>query len=526
MPMKNPKQKRKRLRVIIPAYPAFNIYSFIAHITTALGPVSVATSASEMEGWDVEVIDENNFRLHAPRDDSGGVDHDFLQSLRPADVVGLYGGLTSTIPRVYELARFYKAKGCVTIAGGPHFLGDDVVDEAFDSGVDYLVFGEGEEIIKELLLAIENNSEVNKIKSLAFRIDGKIIRTPEASPILDFDRLPLADFSLVRYAKIKLYPIGRIRGCGMNCEFCTVKGKPRWASPERSIAQISSIVETRDARHFFIVDDLFGQQRDETIRFCNMLRDYQRKIGTRLNFTAQIRLDKAGDSLLLGSMREAGIDAVAIGYESPIDEELSAMNKHLKAEEMIKQTAIFRKFGFLVHGMFIFGYPNQEEGKVSLSTPERIKRYREFIRKARIDTIQVLLPIPLPGTEFRQRLKAQKRIYPLEYVGWQYYDGNFPIFEPQSPLTPQELQEAIKKIMGKFYRFRNMFLMGFNIITFTGMIFYLHNIKAGWRIWYRNWRNHFVRFLGWLTIRGWKRAFKKDNFPAKLDRARKSIVNK
>src|SRR3989338_6808204 len=118
-------KKRYMLRIIIPVYPAFNIYSYSAKRTTALGPVCVATAFNEMEKWDVEVIDENNLRLYGPKGASRGADHEFLQRLRHADAVGLYGGLTSTIPRLYEIARFYKDKGVVTIAGGQHFAGDN-----------------------------------------------------------------------------------------------------------------------------------------------------------------------------------------------------------------------------------------------------------------------------------------------------------------------------------------------------------------------------------------------------------------
>jgi len=42
--------KRLGLRIVIPAYPAFNIYSRIARVTTALGPISVATAVHEVEG--------------------------------------------------------------------------------------------------------------------------------------------------------------------------------------------------------------------------------------------------------------------------------------------------------------------------------------------------------------------------------------------------------------------------------------------------------------------------------------------
>jgi radical SAM superfamily enzyme YgiQ (UPF0313 family) len=515
-------KKRFRLRIIIPAYPAFNIYSHIADKTTALGPVCVASSANETEGWDVEVIDENNLRRYGPKSSSVGADHEFLQSLRPADVVGLYGGLTSTIPRLYDLARFYKDKGIVIIAGGQHFVTDNI-SEALNSGIDYVVIGEGEEVIKELLMAIEGKRDVSEIKGIAFLKNGQVIYTPRRAPITDFGKFPLPDFSLVRYAKIKTYPVERIRGCGMDCEFCTVKGKPRHAPPERLLEQISFLLETQDARKFFVVDDLFGQERDETVRFCNMLRDYQKDIGRRLDLTVQIRLDKAKDPKLLSAMREANINTVAIGFESPIEEELKAMNKHLMPQDMISLTKVFHKFGFLIHGMFIFGYPAKEGVDFKMPAAERIKRFKNFIKKAKIDTIQILLPGPLPGTELRQRLVMQNRVYSIQDVGWEYYDGNFPLFEPDAPMTAEEMQLSIRKLMGRFYRFRHVFMIVLNIFSFPALIFFLHNIKLGWRKWYRPWRNDLIRFGGWIIIKGWVSQYKKNKFSERLQKAKEHL---
>src|SRR4030042_1527861 len=96
-------KKRYRFRIVIPAYPAFNIYSHIAKKTTALGPVCVATAINKSGKWDAEVIDENNLRLFGPKASTGAA-HDFLQKTRPADGVGFYGGLTSTIPRLDPLS--------------------------------------------------------------------------------------------------------------------------------------------------------------------------------------------------------------------------------------------------------------------------------------------------------------------------------------------------------------------------------------------------------------------------------------
>jgi len=512
-------QKRRRLRIIVPAFPAFNIYSRIARRTTALGPIRVATAVNEMAEWDAEVIDENNLGRYGPRADTGGADHEILQRQRPADVVGFYGGLTSTVPRLYQLAKQYRRMGVTTIAGGQHFAGPNIA-EALSSGIDFVVLGEGEETIRELLLAIENRQAVSAIRGVAYMENGQVVCTPDREPLTDFDRFPYPDFSLVRYAKIRVYPVEQIRGCPMHCEFCTVKSRPRPASAERLLDNIRYLVETRDARHFFVVDDLFGQQREDTIRFCRTLREYQEQIGRQLTLTVQIRLDKANDPQMLAAMRQAGIRHVAVGFESPIDEELKAMNKHINAEKMLALVKVFRKTGFWVHGMFIFGYPVGADTQFTMPVAERVRHFKRFIRKSRIDSVQVLLPVPLPGTDLRRRLEKQGRVYPLEDVGWQYYDGNFPLFEPDAPMTAEDLQRAGKRIMSRVYQFRYVLLVVASILSFPALVFSLHRLKAGWSVWFRRWQIRLVRFGGWITIRRWTSDFRKGDFLPRLERAK------
>ncbi len=504
-----------RFRVVAPVYPAFNIYSGIARHTTALGPVLVATVVNRMADWEAEVIDENNYRRPGPRDENRLPDHRLLQAIRGTDAVGLYGGLTSTIPRLFELARFYRGQGVVTIAGGQHFVAENL-PEAFANGIDYVVRGEGEETIVELLDAIREQRDPAGIPGLAFQRDGKLILTPERPPITDFSSLPFPDFGLVRYAKIKVYPLNWTRGCGMDCEFCTVKGRPRPSSPERLFEQVAALVETRQARDFFIVDDLFGQRREDALRLCRLLAEYQRATGTKLDFTVQIRLDRAKDTELLQAMREASVNTVCIGFESPIPEELAAMNKHVKPEEMLALTEVYHRAGFLVHGMFIFGYPLPPGAELNLSLRERIRTFRRFVRRGRLDTIQLLLPVPLPGTELTARLAAQGRFFPREVFGWEYYDGNFPLFVPDPPLTPEQMHGALRRIMGRFYRFRHMFGVAYNILIFPAMIFSVFNLRVGWHHWHRAWRNNLVRFGGWIVFRNWSNALRKGGFHDKL----------
>ena len=164
------------------------------------GPGRFSVATAKMEGWDVEVIDENNYQRSAPRNGLGLPDHETLQKLRPADVVGFYGGLTSTIPRLYELARFYRERRVTTIAGGQHFIEENIA-EALHNGIDAVVIGEGEETIKELLYAFEGRLHRDHIRGIAYLDNDQVVRTEGREPLTDFDHLPLPDFSLVRYAR-------------------------------------------------------------------------------------------------------------------------------------------------------------------------------------------------------------------------------------------------------------------------------------------------------------------------------------
>jgi hypothetical protein len=147
------------------------------------------------------------------------------------------------------------------------------------------------------------------------------------------------------------------------------------------------------------------------------------------------------------------------------------------------------------------------------------------VAKAHLDTFQVMLPIPLPGTELRKRLERDNRIYPHQDLGWEYYDGNFMLFKPDDPMTPEEMQASPMKIMSRIYRFKYMFMIALNVFSFPYMVFFLHNIKYGWKKWYRPWRQSLIRFGAWITMKKWKSAFKKDDFSKKLQKANERLKN-
>ena len=495
-------------RMIIPAFPEVNIFTRQAKKTTALGAIIVATAANKLWGWQVEVIDENNYRK-GPRDSNELPDHIVLQRERPATVVGFYCGLTSTMERVWKLAELYHQQKAFTIAGGWHAL--YCPKETLEHNIDVVVYRDAEKVIRQILSNLEKEKFLENIPEISFLENGQLkTNASELVEVLGLDpklnRLALPDFGLLKYAKIKLYPVGRVRGCSKNCEFCSVNEKPHWASSQHLFETVNWLVETRKAKRFFLVDDNLAEDLEGTIEFFNMIAD---KYGNRLDFSIQMRLDLAKNTEFLRVIKKAGVTIACIGVESPIDEDLKAMHKGYRSDKMLEWIKIVQRY-VKTHIMLIAGYPLKERN-VFLNAKEIIKRFKEFVRKAHPDSVHVMLPGPGVGTSLRERLKKEGRLFSLDLVPWSKYDGRFICFRPDKNMSVRELQEMPFKIMGRFYNLWS-FVRISRIIVFP-IDYLIRRWKPEHRSWYRN----AVKSGGYLLMRRWKAKQKMDEFIKKLE---------
>jgi radical SAM superfamily enzyme YgiQ (UPF0313 family) len=329
---------------------------------------------------------------------------------------------------------------------------------------------------------------------------------PDADPKLailrnemgDLDNLPYPDFGLLRHTRLKVYPIGRTRGCGFNCEFCSVKGGVHSASGRHLFNTVKWLVETRGARRFFIVDDRLEEDLPGTIEFLRLIAQ---RYGNSLEFTVQVRLATGDDSELIELMASAGVKTLCIGYESPIEGDLKAMHKGILPAKMLELTRALGK-RFWIHAMFIFGYPTPQVSDVNAQQMEWC--YKAFIRKMlrvckRGLSIQILKPVPAIGTDLHRRLANEGRLFPLEILPWEYYDGNFVCFMPKN-MTLQELQEIPMGIMRWFYSPLLFPRVCLRIIAFP-----LHYLIRGWLSWRRGWYKDIVRYAGSFLVQRWHR---------------------
>jgi radical SAM superfamily enzyme YgiQ (UPF0313 family) len=355
-------------------------------------------------------------------------------------------------------------------------------------------------VIRDILGRFQNGKSFNGIAGVSFLQDGEMVSThavaTKAKHNTFLENLPYPNFGLIRDCKIKEYPIGRIRGCGMSCEFCSVKGAACWFSPEKLFETVRYLVETRGAREIFLVDDRMEEDKNGTRRFLELIKN---KYGRRLRFYAQTRLEAARDQEFLALMHDAGVRRVYIGFESPIDEDLRSMKKGYRSADMLEWTKIYHRFGFFIHAMFIFGYPGINVS--SLTAKERMEKLKKFIRQAKLDSIQVLKPIPLPGSELRERLDKSDRLIPLEIVPWEMHDGNHVDFIPEEKeMTVEELQKYPTKILTWFYHGRSFWRIGLRTLIMP-----FDYLLRGWQSWYHGWWNDIVRFGGNRILEKWKK---------------------
>src|SRR5512143_292981 len=87
------------------------------------------------------------------------------KALNQADVVGI-STITSTAPRAYKLADEFRAKGKTVVIGGPHvtFLPEEALAHA-----DYVVRGEGEDALVEVMEALEGRRSLGDVDGLSYK---------------------------------------------------------------------------------------------------------------------------------------------------------------------------------------------------------------------------------------------------------------------------------------------------------------------------------------------------------------------
>ncbi|MBN1938731.1 MAG: B12-binding domain-containing radical SAM protein [Candidatus Aminicenantes bacterium] len=404
-----------------------NLHIFSKFPSPRLGTVLLGTIMKE-RGWDVELFVED-FR---------SLDFGIIGG---ADMVGI-STITSTAPRAYAIAERIRPLGVPVLFGGPHvtFLSE----EALGHG-DFVLRGEAEETLPAFLEAWRAGADLTGIPGLSFRKNGAFVHNPKAVPPHDLDAFPVADFDLLKpdrrwRNKRMVLPVQTSRGCPFDCTFCSVTGMFGKTYRFRSTGHILEELRRHSGRkkYLFFYDDNFAAHKPRTKELLEaMIRE-----GFKFKWTTQVRADVARDPALVRLMKKAGCHTVCIGFESVNPKSLQESHKAQSVEELNRAVRVFRRNRIHIHGMFVFGFDQDDRGTVRETVA--------WARKHRLTSSQFLILTPLPGSEFFNKVTKEERI---AFKDWSLYDAHHAVFRPRR-FSLAELQKA--QIWGhrKFYSFK------------------------------------------------------------------------
>lgn len=291
------------------------------------------------------------------------------------------------------------------IVGGIHatILYDQLLQN-FD--IDYIVIGEGEITIVELLNALDAGNNINTIKGIAYKRDGSVVVNPERELLADLDSLPFPKHELFITPDREMACILTSRGCPFKCTFCCLhsvsKRKYRVRSVENIVEEIEYIRSTfKNINHIQIPDDTFTLNQQRAIDFCNGI--IRRNIKMRFTCVARI---KPASKELFDLMEKAGFTDIGFGLETGSEKLLKDIHKSITTDDVVRTFEMLKDSKINVTTFLIVGFPGETHETVN-ETIRLVKRlqkikYYEFKGVARLWVY--------PNTEVYQMMKDAGRI--------------------------------------------------------------------------------------------------------------------
>jgi len=341
--------------------------------------------------------------------------------------------------KTYRLAREIKSTlGIPIIFGGVHA---SYFPESCLRYCDYVVFGEGDETIMELVETLSHGGDLEKVAGIIYRVGDQVYHTAPRPAPAKFDTIP--NFSLIEsYRRMSLIDIlvnrkkplltvQSTRGCPFKCTFCIVNtmfsGGYRTRDVESVIHDIRD--KRRYGREFIFVDNEFAGQPRYTKKLLRRIIEEDFDI----DIVVFARVEVAKDDELLAMMRQAGITFIFQGYESIQPETLIAYDKRQTLEQIKAAIEKLHSFGFGIWGSFVVGG--------DADTPQTFRCTIDFVLEQKLSNAY-FFPIwghcPEPSKGYQTIIPWYRGIF----CGWRYCDGHFVTHFPLQ-MAPSKLQRAL-----------------------------------------------------------------------------------
>jgi anaerobic magnesium-protoporphyrin IX monomethyl ester cyclase len=313
--------------------------------------------------------------------------------------------------------------------------------------IDFVVIGEGEYAFLKLVRLIEKgqHNKAKDIKGIAFRSNGRIIKTKGIEVVKDIDTLPVP-------AKYFEYQhMSYSRGCPWQCAFCGSPAfwgrKIRLHSPEYFVTQLE-LLYNKGVTFFYVSDDNFTIKRDRVIDICRSILDR----GLNITWVAISRVNYVDEEMLYW-MRKAGCTQISYGVESGSEKIRALLNKNIKTDEIKNAFALTHKYGIIARAYFIYGSP-EESWETIQQTIDLMHEIKPLI------CVFYILEI-YPGTKLY--LDYQKNFHTTDDVWLERIEG-ICYFETDPNLSQESVLAFGKKLRTELYGNIHVFIESLSLM--------------------------------------------------------------
>ncbi len=318
-----------------------------------------------------------------------------------------------------------KSKGAKTIAFGTHVTPNSFNTMTDYPALDYVVRGEPELTIRELIDALDGKTgrnvtmealiqkadptrvpitpemvsrgDLSPLRGLAWRSAGQIKLNPDRPFVPDLDELPLPKHEMLPLDKYRMPlikgPYSFVvpsRGCPAGCKYCIKHVSYNYAvrlrSAENIMAELWSL-KKQGINNVMMYADLFTVNRDQVMSICQAM--IAEKI--EMQWMCNSRTDYV-DEEMLQKMGQAGCHMISWGIESGSPEILKRARKGTDPTKAERALAWARKAGIKNFGYFIIGLPGETE--------ETIRQTITFSKTLPLNVAIFHIAAPYPGTPF------------------------------------------------------------------------------------------------------------------------------
>jgi len=350
--------------------------------------------------------------------------------------------------KVLKLAKQINPE-IVTLIGNVHptYCYEEILQE-HAGDVDFVIRGEGETTIVELMDVVTSGGDLSQVKGIAYRMNGEIMTTPPRGYIKDLDSLPTAwdliDWPLYTYKPMKdstLAIVSSSRGCSQKCSFCSQQlfWSQCWRgrSAENFVAELEYLRDTYGVNVVMLSDETPTWDRSRWERILDLLME--RNVGVKLLLETRVD-DIIRDEDIMWKYRDALVDHIYVGVEATSQEALDKFNKNIKVEESKRALDLINEYDIVSETSFVLGMPDD--------TVESMEKTLELAKFYNPDLAFFLAIAPWPYSEIYPELKEYTVVQ-----DYRRYNLVEPVVQPKN-MTLKEVHEWLGKASRDYYMYK------------------------------------------------------------------------